>query len=94
VPTYQATAQISNGTLSVTRPHPSTDAVDDVIDSLVWTVRDADSPVTSVGVTIVTSDTGSATPPPAAQEPIPGTEDSPGPDPASAYRTAAEPVEG
>lgn len=65
--TYSATIQLSNGTLTVTRPHPSEDAVDSVIDGLVYSVRDEDDPVTSVGVTIVTEDTATAPAPDAAQ---------------------------
>jgi hypothetical protein len=60
--TYSATIQLSNGTLTVTRPHPSDEAVDEVVDSLLYTVRDAASPVTSIGITIVTDDTGTASP--------------------------------
>jgi hypothetical protein len=58
--TYSATIQLSNGTLTVTRPHPSVEAVDEVVDALVWNVRDAENPVTSVGITVVTDDTATA----------------------------------
>lgn len=56
MPSYTATVQLSGGTLSVTRPHPSADDVDAVIDDLIYTVRDADNGITSLGITIVTGD--------------------------------------
>lgn len=65
--TYSATVQLSNGTLTVTRPHPSTDAVDELIDTLIYQVRDGESPVTSIGITIVTDDTAPAPAPDPAQ---------------------------
>jgi hypothetical protein len=60
--TYSATIQLSNGTLTVTRPHPSVEDVDDVIDSLLYNVRDEDNTITSIGITVVTLDTGQAAP--------------------------------
>jgi hypothetical protein len=60
MPAYSATIQLSNGTLTVTRPHPSVEDVDDVLDSLLYTVRDPDSAVTSIGITVVTDDIGAA----------------------------------
>jgi hypothetical protein len=66
MPSYSATIQLTNGTLSVVRPHPSDEAADDLIDTALYAVRDGDSPVTSVGITIVTDGTPTlAVPPPA-----------------------------
>jgi hypothetical protein len=65
--TYSATIQLSGGTLTVTRPHPSVEAVDDLVDSLLYNVRDDDNPVTSVGITIVTDETAPADAPDPAQ---------------------------
>lgn len=87
---YSATAQLSNGTLSVTRPMDAPDAVDEVIDSLIWAVRSPDSSVTSVGVTVVTTDDNlppapEPTPDPAAATPDPAQQsipDTPPTDPA------------
>jgi hypothetical protein len=70
MPSYTATVQLTNGTLSVTRPHPSAEAADDLIDNAIYTVRDGDSPVTSVGITIVTDETPTPALPPLA-EPLP-----------------------
>jgi hypothetical protein len=70
MPTYSATIQLSNGTLSVTRPHPSDEAADDLIDSAIYAVRDGDNPVTSIGITIVTEGSAPAALPPLA-EPLP-----------------------
>jgi hypothetical protein len=74
MPTYTATIQLSNGTLSVTRPHPSDEAADDLIDTAIHTVRDPDSPVTSVGITVVTEGAAPAPLPPLA-EPLPPADD-------------------
>lgn len=62
--TYSATIQLSNGTLTVTRPHPSDDDVDELVDALLYNVRDEDNRVTSIGVTIVTDDTATTPEPP------------------------------
>jgi hypothetical protein len=48
MPTYTATIQLSNGTLSVTRPHPSDEAADDLIDTAIHTVDDTDTPTGTV----------------------------------------------
>lgn len=65
--TYSATIQLSNGTLTLTRPHPSVEAVDEMVDSLLYAVRDEASPVSSVGITIVTDETEDAAAPDPAQ---------------------------
>jgi hypothetical protein len=65
--TYSATIQLSAGTLTVTRPHPSADAVDELVDSLLYAVRDEESPVSSIGITIVTDETEPAGAPDPAQ---------------------------
>jgi hypothetical protein len=80
MPTSSATIHLSNGTLSVTRPHPSDEAADDLIDSAVYAVRDPDSPVTSIGITIVTDGTPPALPADAAPplpDPLPDDDDTP-----------------
>lgn len=65
--TYSATVQLSNGTLTVTRPHPSTDDVDGLVDSLIYSVRDPETTITSAGVTIVTEEDAAAPAPDPAQ---------------------------
>jgi hypothetical protein len=56
VSTHSATIQIANGTLTVARPYPADEKVDELIDTLVYSVRDGDG-ITGVGITITTSDT-------------------------------------
>jgi hypothetical protein len=49
---YSASVSLSSGQLSVTRPSPAPQAVDDLIDNVVYTVRDPGSTVRGVGLTI------------------------------------------
>jgi hypothetical protein len=62
---FSATLSLSNGTLAITQPHPSPEAVADLIDSIRYAVLDGDNGITSVGITIVTDDatTQAAVPP-------------------------------
>lgn len=77
--TYSATVQLANGTLTVGRPYPAPQAVDSLVDQLVYALRDAeDTSITSIGVTIVTDETATTAPipdPPPA-EALPSSPDS------------------
>lgn len=55
---YSASVSLSSGQLSVTRPSPAPPAVDDLIDTVVYTVRDTGSTVRGVGLTIALDDQG------------------------------------
>jgi hypothetical protein len=66
VSSFSATIQLNNGTLTVARPYPSDEKVDELIDTLVYQVRDGDSGITGIGITITTADT-----PPPADTPAP-----------------------
>lgn len=53
---YAATVRVEDGTLTVTRPHPSIGPVDDLVDALVYRVQD-DSTLIAVEVTVEVDDT-------------------------------------
>jgi hypothetical protein len=66
VTTYSAAIALANGELRTTRPHPAPQAVDDVVDQILYSIRDGSS-ITSVALQIDTDDA-----PAPAQEPLPG----------------------
>lgn len=88
MPTYTATIQLSNGTLSVVRPHPSAEDADDLIDSAIYAVRDTDTTVTSVGITVVTGENPTPALPPLT-EPLTEPDDEDSTSPASPSSTGS-----
>lgn len=74
---YSASVSISNGNMTVTRPYPGQEDVDQLVDSIAYAVGDTDNTITGVSVSIVTSDSpGAADGPAPADPPAPQVDDS------------------
>lgn len=81
--TYSAAITLTAGELTTTRPHPAPQAVDELVDSLLYTVREGGSTITSVAVQIDTADTDTAQPAPQPLPPVSSSDGAPAADPLS-----------
>lgn len=75
---HTASVRVEDGNLTVTRPHPAPGPVDDLIDDLVYRIRDTDTPIVGVEVTVEVTD-------------APQTTDEPAPDPQTDPTTPRQP---
>jgi hypothetical protein len=59
---YGASVRIEDGNLTVTRPHPAPGPIDDLIDDLVYRIRDGETTILGVEVTVEVDDTNDPQP--------------------------------